>query len=379
MPRRGRRQVFPACALLLGFLLFRPLPGGADAIRIATFNTDLTRAGPGLMLRDIAGGKDPQVAAVLDVISTVAPDILALQGVDWDHDGAGLGALVEALAAAGMDYPHRFSARPNSGWATDLDLDGDGRRGGPGDAQGYGDFSGQKAMAVLSRHPIRESELRDFTALLWRDLPGAVLPQHEDGTPFPSAGAQAIQRLSDTAHWVVPIDLPGGRVLSLLTFYATPPVFDGPERRNALRNRDEIALWLRLLDGRLGDVPQNVVLAGAANLDPAASDGHRSAIRALLDHPRLQDPQPRSMGAATDNSAETFATVDWPRVGRRRVDYVLPGREWRVRDAGVFWPAEGEPGHDTALAASRHRLVWVDLEPAPAPAPGDIDAPAPAR
>jgi len=40
---------------------------------------------------------------------------------------------------------------------------------------------------------------------------------------------------------------------------------------------------------------------------------------------------------------------------------VLPSADWSVADAGVFWPAPDTPGHTEALAASRHRLVWVDL------------------
>lgn len=366
-------------ALLRAAALIALLPvlAGAETIRVASFNVGLGRDGPGLMLRDIAGGKDAQVAAVVQVIAQTAPDILALQSVDWDHDGAGLNALAAALKDAGADYPHRFAARPNSGLATDLDLDGDGRLGGPDDAQGYGDFTGQKGMAVLSRYPIRTDAIRDLSPLLWRDLPGALLPVHPDGRPFPSAAAQAVQRLSYTAHWVVPIALPGPRDLTLLTFYASPPVFDGPENRNARRNHDEIALWLALLDGALGAVPENVVLAGGANLDPFDSDGRRDAIRRLLDDPRLQDPEPASPGAALAGDQghvgpDAMDTVHWPKVGRLRVDYVLPGSDWRVVDAGVFWPAPGEPGHDTALAASRHRLVWVDLAP-------DIDRPAPPR
>ena len=110
-------------------------------IRVATFNTELFRKGPGLLLRDIHRGEDEQIHAVLEVIVAAAPDVLALQGIDWDLDGAALTAFAQALRAKGLDLPHRFAARPNSGMATDLDLDGDGRRGGPGDAQGFGNFT----------------------------------------------------------------------------------------------------------------------------------------------------------------------------------------------------------------------------------------------
>jgi len=251
--------------------------------------------------------------------------------------------------------------------ATDLDLDGDGRKGGPGDAQGYGAFSGQGGMAVLSRFPILPDTSRQYSALIWRDVPGALLPLHEDGSAFPSPEAQAIQRLSSAGHWVVPIRLPDGSVLTLLTFQAGPPVFDGPEDRNGRRNHDEVLLWRLLLDGAIGPAPKGrFVLAGGANLDPNDSDGRREAIGALLTDPRFQDPKPRSDGAAQaggqgHNGPDALDTVDWSGVGRLRVDYVLPSADWTVVDAGVFWPAPEQVGHDDALAASRHRLIWVDL------------------
>lgn len=339
-------------------LLALTAPGWGEVLRIASFNTELSRKGPGLLLRDLRRGEDPQVAAVIAVIARAAPDILVLQGFDWDHDGAALAALADQLARAGQDYPHRFAARPNSGLATGLDMDGDGRGGTAADSQGYGSFTGQGGLALLSRHPIAVTEVRQFSGLLWRDLPGALLPSHPGGTPFPSAAALAVQRLSSTGHWVVPIDLPGGARLTLLTYQAGPPVFDGPEDRNGRRNHDETRFWQLYLDGAFGPPPAGrFVLAGGANLDPARGEGRRMAIRALLDDPRLQDPRPRSPGAGQHPQD----TVDWPGIGRMRVDYVLPSADWSVSGSGVLWPAPGEPDHETVRAASRHRLVWVDL------------------
>jgi hypothetical protein len=59
--------------------------------------------------------------------------------------------------------------------ATGLDLDGDGRLGGAADAQGFGEFTGQGGMAILSRHPI--GPVTDHSAFLWRDLPGQIMPE----------------------------------------------------------------------------------------------------------------------------------------------------------------------------------------------------------
>lgn len=340
----------------------------AETLRVATFNTGLERDGPGLLLRDIQRAKDPQVKAVIAVITATKPDILALQGIDWDYDGTALKALADQLGSAGLVYPYQFALRPNSGMPTGLDMDGDGRLGRPRDAQGYGTFTGQGGMAILSRYPILHDEVQDFTPQLWRDLPGAILPTHPNGQPFPSAKAQAAQRLSNTGHWVVPIQLPDDSEMSLLTFYAGPPVFDGPEDRNGRRNHDEIRFWRLFLDGEIGDpITKRFVLAGGANLDPHDSDGRNQAIRMILDDPRLQNPKPTSAGAATSpdqghSGPNAQDTVDWPKSGRLRVDYVLPSRDWRIVGSAVHWPAPGATGYDDAITASRHRLVWVDLE-----------------
>ncbi|MBL4768584.1 MAG: endonuclease/exonuclease/phosphatase family protein [Rhodobacteraceae bacterium] len=339
----------------------------AETLRIATFNTELHRDGPGLLLRDIQRAKDPQIKAVIAVITVVSPDILALQGIDWDYEGAALEALANQLEESGLSYPYRFALRPNSGMATGLDMDGDGRLGRPRDAQGYGAFTGQGGLAILSRYPIRHNIVQDFTPLMWRDLPGAILPTHSNGKPFPSAEALAAQRLSSTSHWVVPIDLPNGTQISLLTFHAGPPVFDGPEDRNGRRNHDEIRFWRLFLDGKIGDPPAGqFVLAGGATLDPFDSEGRNQVIATLLNDSRLQDPTPSSAGAtlAPDQGhigRNALDTVDWPKPGRLRVDYVLPSRDLPIIGTAVHWPAPGTAGYDDAITASRHRLVWVDL------------------
>lgn len=321
----------------------------ADTLRIATYNTELHRDGPGLFLRDLARGEDDQIAAVLDVIAAADADVLALQGIDYDLTGE---ALRRLATAAG--YPHHFALRPNTGMPTGLDMDGDGRLGDPRDAQGYGRFSGQGGMAVLSRFPIDAANVQDLSDMLWVDVPGARLPS-VNGRPFPSEQAQAAQRLSTTGHWIVPINGPAGP-FHLMTFHASPPVFDGPEDRNGKRNHDEIRLWAQVIAGDVGTPPPGpFVIAGDANLDPVDGSGIKTAIINLLALPVVQDVSPRG-AAGTD-------TVDWddPVPGDLRVDYVLPSTHWRVLGSGVMWPAADDPFAATVAMASRHRLVWVDL------------------
>ena len=312
----------------------------AETLRVATYNTEAARKGPGLLLRDILKGDDPQITALIAEIASADPDILVLQGIDYDLQNAALAALADALEQFGAPYLHRFAAPPNGGLMTDLDLDGDGQTGGPGDAQGYGRFYGQGHIAILSRHPILTEEVQDFSTLLWRDLPDALLPT-QDGQPFPSVGAQAIQRLSSHGHWIVPIEHPDLGRITLLTYHATPPVFDGPEDRNGKRNHDETAFWTHYLNGQFGAPPDDrFILLGDANLDPTQGDGMGTAMQNLLADPRLQDPLPDQ------------PTVTWEQTGPMRVDYVLPSADWTVTAAAV------RPQNP---AVSRHSLIWVDL------------------
>jgi len=311
----------------------------AETIRIATFASPLSRAGPGLILRDIRKGEDPQITAIVQVIDQISPDILLLTDIDFDLDGAALAAFSDVLQ---QPYEHQFTARPNAGIPTGFDVDGNGRLGEARDAQGYGEFSGDGGLAVLSRFPV--GDVADLSAVLWRDLAGAQLP------PMKPEHA-AIQRLSSTSHWIVPIDLPIGR-LHLLAFAATPPVFDGPEDRNGLRNRDELRLWTEVLNGAFGEVPDSFVIAGNANLDPTAGDGLRDAMVDFLADRRLQDPLP---------DTPTARWPDRPELGALRVSYVLPSREWVVTDAGVVWHSSDPLERDGSMLAGPHGLVWVDI------------------
>ncbi|MBC7736155.1 MAG: endonuclease/exonuclease/phosphatase family protein, partial [Candidatus Saccharibacteria bacterium] len=138
----------------------------ADTLRIATYNPELTRAGPGLLLQAIRRRHDPQVQAVVAVLARLDADVLLLTGIDYDYGQEAVAALAEALGEAGVDYPHVLALRPNTGMQTGLDLDGNGVLGEARDAQGYGRFSGSGGMAILSRRPF--GAVRNFSGLLWR-------------------------------------------------------------------------------------------------------------------------------------------------------------------------------------------------------------------
>ena len=302
----------------------------AEAVRIAYWNTDLNRAGPGLLLRDLVAGKAADLEAAIATIAALDADVLVLSGFDYDAGGQALAALNAGL---GRPYPHLVALRPNTGVPSGFDLDGNGRSGEARDALAFGRFPGEGGMAVLSRLPLDAAAGADHTRVLWRDLPWADLP------PLPQ-GAADVLPLSSTGHHDTAVILPDGRRLHLMTWHATPPAFDGAEDFNGRRNHDEAAFWLHLLDSPQAPQPPFVLL-GQANVDPEKGEGRKGAIRALLADARLQDV------LAGD-------TVDYGgTLGRLRVSYVLPAAGVTVTGSGH---AEAPPG-------ARHHPIWVEITP----------------
>lgn len=274
------------------------------------------------MLRDILSGTDPEVEAVIDGLVAVRPDVVLLTRIDHDLNGVALAALATRLATEGLDYPHRFAPSQNRGLASGADLDGNGRLGDPDDAHGYGRFSGDGAMAVLSRWPV--GLVADHAGTLWADLPGARLAS----VPEP---LRPLHRLSSSAHWSLALTLPEGRMLRLLAWAATPPLFGA---RNPDRNHDEAALWLHLLARTRPPGP--FVLMGLPNLGPGQGDA--AALEALAAHPLLHPP-PHGPSATL-------------KTGPARLSLIQPDRSLTIAGSGLF-PAPPVP--------APHRLVWVDV------------------
>ncbi len=307
------------------------------------------------------------------LIAHKAPDILVLSGLDHDHALVALHAFRDLIAEQGHDFRYLYAKPPNSGLLTGLAPAEPSRPTHPDDPHGYGHFRGAGGLALLSRVTIVDADAQDFATFLWQDLPDAQLPQM-------TAQRQPVQRLSSTGHWNVPLDLDTGARLHLLIYQAGPPVFGPAGGWNRARNHDETAFWLAYLDHRLPMPPPEapVVVIGGSNLDPFDGDGQHDAMRALITHPRLQDPQPESRGAveaawtARDQAHLGPAaqdTVHWPQdpgPGNLRVSYILPDASLTVIRSGVFWPGSDSP--DATLLGdpddppTRHRLVWVDLD-----------------
>ncbi|MFC4728099.1 endonuclease/exonuclease/phosphatase family protein [Coralloluteibacterium thermophilus] len=364
----------------------------ADApLRIATYNVSLNDDSAGGLIRRLEAGDDG-ARKVAAVIQRVRPAIVLLNEFDHDADGRAADLFQRDYLAVGqhgeraIHYPYRYFAEVNTGVPSGMDLDGDGRIDGPGDAWGFGRHPGQYGMLVLSMHPIDTAAVRSFRTLLWRDMPGALAPvDPATGAPWYPEQVWNRLRLSSKSHWDVPVDTPQGRV-HVLAAHPTPPVFDGPEDRNGARNHDEIRLWADYIsagtDGWMVDdagvrgglaADARFVILGDYNADPVDGDSRDAAIHQLLTHPRVLDhPAPRSEGAVAAAARDGGANLQHrgdpahdtgnfgPRTGNLRIDYVLPSVGFRVVDSGVFWPLPEAPEHAWTLA-SDHHLVWLDL------------------
>jgi len=350
--------------------------GSSEPLRFAQFNIALYSRDrdPAEVARRLATPGDPQLQKIAAIIQAVRPDVLLLNEIDHDATGR-LAELLQThylgVSQNGQEpitYAYAYSPPVNTGVPSGVDLDHDGQTDGPGDAFGWGHYPGQYGMLLLSRLDAAEHQ----SLMDWRDQRWIDTPDHQMPTDWYSDQAAEAMRLSSKTHALI-VGQFEGQTFGVHLSHPTPPGFDGPEDRNGKRNYDEIGLIVRNLE-EADHLP--TVVMGDLNADPNDGSSRVGAIQQLLDHPRLQDPLPRSRGAAEKALADGGAnaehqtdpaldTADWgdqsPRgSGNLRVDYVLPTRDWRVVDAGVFWPKAGEPGH-AWIEASDHRLVWVDL------------------
>lgn len=357
-------------------------PAGDTRVRFAQFNVfELGR--DKLDAVDAQGrGSHPQLRKAAEIVQRVQPDVLLLNEIDAG-DGPARLFLERYLAVpqngqAALDYPYVFQAPVNTGVPSGLDLDNDGKSDGPADAYGFGRYPGQYGMALMSRYPLATGAVRTFQKLLWRDVPGALLPDGAGGRPaWYSPAEVAVLRLSSKSHWDVPLRI-GSKLVHVIAAHPTPIVFDGPEDWNGRRNFDEIRLLADYVSGgeKAAYIPDDAgrrgglaagelcVVMGDMNADPDAEAPYgQPAIRQLLAHPRLQDPRPKSPGAAASNPRSSRPD-ETTTVGFGRADYVLPSVGLKIVGSGIFWPAAGDPL--AALVsdpdpASDHHLAWVDV------------------
>ncbi len=404
-----------AAALLTALMMLAVAPASPAAadpteLTIATFNASLNRSEAGQLVDDLSTPENEQARNVAETIQRVDADIVLVNEFDYDADGLAVDLFrdnyleVSQNGAPITEYPYAWSGPVNTGVPSGFDLNRDGTVDGPDDALGFGFFPGQYGMAVYSKYPILEDQVRTFQNFLWADMPEALLPS-VPGTDegWYSDAALKVLPLSSKTHADVPVDVHGTTV-HVLAAHPTPPSFDGEEQRNKRRNHDEIRLWADYVEGtadylyddagKSGSLPDGAefVIVGDYNADNNDGDSWPGAIDQLLGSSRVVDPLPTSEGAVEaaeaqggDNDSHVgdprYDTADFgePTPGNLRVDYVLPSDgAMTVTDAGVFWPTKDDPLYRLTGAypfpTSDHRLVWVTVgiegkEPTPASSP----------
>jgi secreted PhoX family phosphatase len=372
------------------------VPTKIGDLRIATYNAYLNRFTLGDLHQDLLSGSDQQIKNVANIIQQVNPDVILIN--EFDYNGT---ANVDLLKSKylkvsqglgdSVDYPYYFVAESNTGIQTGLDYNRDGKTTGD-DAFGFGDFAGQYAMVVLSKHPIDTANVKTFQKFLWKDMPNAYIPKKADGSNYFSDAVMAQYRLSSKSHWDVPVNV-GGKIFHVLASHPTPPTFDDGDKDgktggadnsaivdwNGLRNHDEIRLWADYIKGEnylYDDNKVNTpfvantrfVIMGDENADANEGDSYKNAIMQLLNSPFINATvTPISKGATSEGvaSRDDDDTANWS----MHADYVLPSRfGFDINQCGVYWPELNDKKHylveknpDGTESSSDHRLVWCDL------------------
>jgi len=367
-----------------------PTLGCAQAdrtIRVATYNIEDVRS------PDLDDPDHPRLSRVASVISELNPDIILINELAADQTAPGqTGNLQNGQRFSDTFLAGKYTAitlGSNTGVPSRHDLNNDGRivtkhpateaatpdaspprqtaeqRAFGNDAYGFGTFPGQYSMALLTKpgYTVLHDQIRTYRLFKWSDLPGATTPTNLDAMPWYTTHEWADLRLPSKTLAIVPVRTPTGVVIHCVISHPTPPAFDGPERRNKIRNRDEIRLLRAVLDnepwltddqGKPGGLSPDAhaVVLGDLNADPIDGSSVDNPIAHLLASPRLAtDPKPTS-----DIPIDRLDPWDTS-MFRLRVDYVLPTKGLHVQQTSIWRPAPDALNQNP----SDHFPVWADI------------------
>lgn len=371
------------------FLLLIPFSNafGSDtqpvALRVATFNIEDVRS------EQLDTSDDERLMQIAAIIQRIRPNIVLLNEIETAQtDGPSNAekfaynylAVSQGEGLRPMFY-ETYTPATNTGIHSGFDLDNSGtvmkevperalqqssaHREYGNDCFGFGTFPGQYGMALLvdRRLEIDREGIRTFQNFLWKDLPGAKMPRGVDGSDWYDEQEWSILRLPSKTFADVPVVLPDGDALHVLISHPTPPAFDGEEKRNVLRNHDEIKLIRAYIDnepslyddsGHTGGLKIDApfVILGDLNADPTDGSGlEMTLFSQLFSSPKLaKDAHPSS-----DIKFERLDRTDTARFGLR-VDYVLPSASITITDSGV-WRDAGS----FEQFPSDHFPVWADV------------------
>ena len=382
-------------------------PGAAagdrtSVLRVVTYNIEDLRTA------ELLHPDSPRPRAAAALIQSLRPDVLVLNEIPYDHEGAPDWIDGQQPGSNAQRFSDNFLATPqaegleplamrgfmapvNTGAASGFDLDNDGVIAASypelppvgqesrteaglvygGDAWGFGVYPGQYGMAILVRGDLEidRSRVRTFQHFRWSQMPEARQPRDPDtGAVWYSEEEWSELRLASKSIWDIPVMLPTGAAVHFLLSHPTPPAFDGPERRNQFRNHDEIRFWSDYLDGAdyiiddagtrggLGEGAPFVIV-GDLNADPDEGGSLENPIqRFILDHPKVRgDFTPTAASNVVAPEGRPLDPDDTSAWGMR-VDYVLPSIDFEVLGGEVVRPEPGEAD------LSDHFPVVLDLK-----------------
>lgn len=333
--------------------------------------------------KELEVSNNAQAQAAAQIIQRFAPDLLSINEMSYDIEGANGSThtgennqLFEdhylSVSQAGqptLRYPHKYFVRGNSGMAS-----------GEGFDYGFAHFRGQYNMAFYSKYPIIKGRVRRFHTFLWKDLPGNMKPKSvSDG-----------QRLFDKDFWDIPVDV-NGRVVHVLMCHAVVPVFD---ETNDERNFDTLRFLRDYVKGTAsyatpdGGIQADdlFVIIGDLNADPDDGESKPGAVQQLLESALIHPSQPEGDGLDSDglppdetsynpsganfvrNTLKSGIGETSPGGFQLQLDYILPSKTLALaepgeglRTAGVFWSRLGTTAWKLQRTASDHHFLWTDL------------------
>ncbi len=425
----ARLRIALACLLCSAWVASAGPPEGdeeasAVTLRVATFHLPGVRTAE--LLRD--PGSVPRLRVLARIIQGLRPNILVLSGLDRDEPGAPGSPEGEAAGLNAQRFADQYLATPqgqdvgallfeaympatNSGQPSGMDLDRSGsietswvepadpasptaeestaRARYSGDCWGPGWYPGQRGLAVLidRRLTMERARVRTVRLMPWDYMPAPSIPGREPNSHawFTPEQEKAV-RLCSGVLVDVPIRLPNGAVLHVMS--TTPIELGGAdeEQRRARRHRDEIRLLADYIDGQsyvvddagVGgglDPGSSFVIAGNLSAAPGDERTFRDPITKALfavgrvntrivpsrdaaggraqPSPDTKAPSSRESRGGVGSPREAEARLATTRDGRRE-DYVLPSADLGIRSVGI-WERLDE------LPAGSHAPVWMDL------------------
>jgi len=383
---------YVTASLLLGALL--PAVSHAETIRVATYNIQDVRTS------DLLADSQPRLRQIAEDIHAIDADVLLLNEIAYDK--IGYPGVPNNQHTSGLNadrFVKRYLKQPayntiilesNTGIPSCHDLDNSGtaittppaqntrsadssfpkltvdQRAYGNDSQGFGIFPGQYSMALLvsPKFEIIRENIRIYRLFKWSDLPDVRPPKKADGTAWYGTQAWEEIRLPSKTLADIPVRTPSGAIIHFVVSHPTPPGFDGAEKRNRIRNRDEIRLLRAFMDNESWLVDDNgqkgglqpgahAIILGDLNADPTDGPSLKKTIAHLLTSPVLAPDRPPT----SDVKINKLDPWDTARFGLR-VDYILPTKNLTITQSGI-WRMQK---NDTTTPPSDHFPVWADID-----------------